>query len=219
MLTLAVLEPEDVRRVRAGLASVPFRDGKLTAGSRARAVKANQQAVPEDRTVQALGGFVRQALERHPLFAAYARPARWSKVIFSRYEAGDAYGLHTDDAFMTADGGGPLRTDLSFTLFLSELDAYEGGALSLEGVDGAREVRPPAGAAVIYPTGRPHQVTPVTAGERLAAVGWIQSRIRSGDQREVLFDLARLSACVPDGEPRLLLDKTVGALLRLWAEP
>ena len=220
MLTLGqVLNPDDVRRVREGLAQAPFRDGKATAGPVARRVKQNQQAVGSDAAVDALARFVRDALKRHPVFSAYARPAAWSRIMFSKYAPGDAYGLHTDDAFMSADGGGRLRTDLSFTLFLSDPDTYEGGALLLDDLDGEREHRPTAGDAVLYQTGRLHRVTPVTRGERLAAVGWIESVVRADDQRELLFDLERVRASTPEGEARLLLDKAIGNLLRQWGSP
>ena len=119
---------------------------------------------------------------------------------------------------MLDEYGQPLRTDLSFTLFLQEPDAYDGGALLIDGLDGEREFRPGAGSAVVYQTGQLHRVTPVTRGERLACVGWIQSAIRRADQRELLFDLERLRPATPEGEPRLLLDKAIGNLLRMWSE-
>ena len=218
MLTIAeVLTPEDVARVRDRLAGVEFADERRTAGGAARKVKANAQASGE--AVPALARFVRQALERSAPFQLYARPARWSPLLFSRYRPGDAYGAHVDEPFMAADGGGRLRSDLSFTLFLSEPETYEGGALIVDGLDGEREVRLPAGALVLYPTGALHRVAPVTAGERLACVGWIQSLVAAADQREILFDLARVRAGAPTGEGQLLLDKSIGALLRLWAAP
>jgi len=220
MLTLTqVLPPEDVQRVRETLAVIPFQDGKATAGPVARKVKSNQQAVGADPGMEPLRRFVREALLRHPVFTAYARPAVWSRILFSKYGPGDAYGLHTDDAFMAAEDGGRLRTDLSFTLFLSDPETYEGGALLLDGLDGEREHRPQAGDAVLYATGRLHQVTPVTAGERLAAVGWVQSLVQRDDQRELLFDLERVRAGTPAGETRLLLDKSIGVLLRQWGTP
>lgn len=220
MLTLAqVLTAEDVARIRDGLAKVAFQDGKATAGPVARKVKQNRQAVGADPGAEPLRRFVRDALMRHPVFTAYARPAAWSRIMFSRYGPGDAYGLHTDDAFMVCEGGQRLRTDMSFTLFLSDPATYEGGALMLEGLDGEREHRLAAGDAVIYSTGQLHQVTPVTRGERLAAVGWLESLVRRHDQRELLFDLERVRAATPGGETRLLLDKSIGALLRQWGEP
>jgi PKHD-type hydroxylase len=213
-----VLPREDVLRVREALARAPFKDGRVTAGAAARAVKRNAQADGQQDGVQALRRFVREAVERHELFNAYARPARWSELLFSRYAPGDAYGLHVDAAAMTADGGGRMRTDLSFTLFLSDPEAYEGGALLLDGSEGEREARPTAGTLVVYPTGVLHQVTPVTRGERLACVGWVQSLVRRADQREVLFDLWRVQARQTDAGAQLLLSKTVGDLTRMWTE-
>jgi PKHD-type hydroxylase len=220
VLTIAdILPREDVIRVREGLAAAAFRDGRATAGAAARAVKSNVQADGADPRVRALAGFVRGALERHELFAAYARPARWSDLLFSRYGPGDSYGLHVDAATMAAEGGGRLRTDLSFTLFLSDPEDYEGGGLLLDELDGEREARPPAGSVVVYATGALHRVTPVLRGERLACVGWIQSQVRRADERELMFDLARVQAALPNGELRLLLSKSVGNLLRMWGEP
>jgi len=219
MLTIAhILDAEDVARVREGLAAAPFVSGKKTAGSDAGKVKQNEQADTANAKVQALAKFVRAALERHPVFSLYARPSRWSNVMFSRYQCGDEYGFHVDDPTM-GEGAGRLRTDLSFTLFLADPDTYEGGALLVDSLDGEREVKLAAGSAVLYPTGALHRVTPVTSGERLAAVGWIQSLIRRADEREILFDLGRTRASLPEGEARLLLDKSIGNLVRLWGEP
>ncbi|WP_409746529.1 Fe2+-dependent dioxygenase [Brevundimonas sp.] len=219
MIVLAdVLSADDLERVRTALATTPFRDGRTTAGPAARKVKENLQARSDDARVQALARFVQDALERHPVFPPLVRPARWSNLIFSRYSRGQQYGLHTDDAAMRSEDGERMRTDLSFTLFLSDPETYQGGALLLDDLDGEREFRPAAGSAVIYQTGRLHRVTPVTAGERLAAVGWIQSLVRRQDQREILFDLERLRWSTPEGEPRLLADKTIGNLLRMWAD-
>jgi PKHD-type hydroxylase len=219
MLTIeGVLEPEDVARVREGLAEVPWRDGRRTAGHAARKVKANSQADSDHPKAVALGAFVRQALERDTLLTAYARPARWSLTTFNRYREGEAYGLHVDDALM-GQAGQRLRTDLSFTLFLSEPESYDGGELILDTVEGELAAKLPAGSIAVYATGELHRVAPVTRGERLAAVGWIQSAIRRADERALLFDLARARGGMPDGEPRLILDKAIGNLLRLWAEP
>jgi len=218
MLTLAeVLPAEDVARVMEGLADAVFLDGRKTAAGDARTVKANSQADSSDPRVSALADFVKRAIERHPAFAAYVRPARWSKLMFNRYGPGETYGLHFDDPVMGKDEG-RMRSDLSFTLFLSEPQTYEGGALLIDGLDGEREIKLPAGAMVVYPTGELHQVTPVTSGVRHACVGWVQSLIRRDDERAILFDLSRVRAGLPAGETRLLLDKSVANLVRLWGE-
>jgi len=219
MLTIAgLLEAEDVERVRKGLEGAPFRDGKRTAAGDARRVKANQQADGSNEAVQALADFVRKALERNTIIQSYVRPARWSRLMFNRYAVGETYGMHVDDPMM-GEAAARLRTDLSFTLFLSNPESYEGGELVIDGLDGERGVKLEAGGLVIYPTGALHRVEPVTSGQRLACVGWIQSQIRRADEREILFDLARVRASIGRGEARLVLDKSIAALVRLWGEP
>lgn len=217
-----VLAGEDLARVRQGLAEVAFGPGKRTAGAAARPVKENLQADGGDARVQALERFVFDALRRHPMFEIAARPAALSRILFSRYEPGMAYGPHTDDALMGA-GEVRLRTDLAFTLFLAPPESYEGGALTLDSSLGAQEIKLQAGDAILYSAGSIHAVAPVTHGVREAAVGWIQSAVADAGQRELLFDLAiaraRLGEAGVAREELLRLDKSIANLLRMWAQP
>ena len=97
-----------------------------------------------------------------------------------------------DNPIMPLDGTDRvLRTDLSGTLFLSEPDEYDGGALTIETASGTRTVKRGAGDLILYPSGSLHQVTPVTRGTRLCALLWIQSMVYDPQQRTVLFDLDR----------------------------
>lgn len=212
-----VLSPEDVATVRAELKDAPFADGKKTAGGEARKVKANRQADADDPKVKALMKFVRQALDRNAIFQLYARPARMSGIMFNAYGEGETYGLHVDETIMGA-GEAKMRTDFSFTLLLSEPEEYEGGELVVTGTEGDRSVRPRAGSMVVYSTGALHRVNPVTRGERVAAIGWVQSLIRRPDAREVMFDLGRVRIGMPEGDGRLILDKAIANLMRMWAE-
>jgi len=216
-----VLEPEDVARVREGLAAARWRPGKTTAGPAARPVKENLQADGSSSQVQALEDFVKAALERHPLFAIAARPQRISRLLFSRYEPGMTYGRHTDDALMGADEA-RLRTDLAFTIFLSKRETYEGGELTIETPLGDQAIALEPGDAILYPAGTIHQVAPVTRGERWAAVGWVQSLIAESDQRAILFNLslarARFAEAGATRDDLLMLDQAVSNLLRLWAK-
>jgi PKHD-type hydroxylase len=218
----AVLAPQDVARVVAGLSSAPWKDGRRTAGAAARGVKTNEQADAAGAGVAALERFVLDALGRHPLFDIATRPARLSRLLFSRYAPGMEYGAHTDDALM----GPPdarLRTDLAFTLFLAPRDSYHGGELVIESALGEQAVKLEAGDAIVYPAGSIHRVAPVASGARLAAVGWIQSLVACAAQREILFDLSvtrtRLAAAGVAREELLALDKAVSNLLRQWAQP
>jgi PKHD-type hydroxylase len=211
------LVPAELAMVCGVLERVPFTGGELTAGITAAKVKQNEQARGDDPEVIALGHRVKRSLEVHSVMRSLVRPVRWSSLLFSRYGPGHQYGLHADNATMYDPTGWPLRTDFSFTVFLSDPETYEGGALLIRALDGDREFRPKAGSVIIYPTGVLHRVTPITAGVRLACVGWVQSLVRRQDQREVLFDLERLRVAAGEADS-LVLDKTLGNLLRMWAE-
>lgn len=215
-----VLEREDVERVCAELAEAAWTTGKATAGAMARSVKENQQANAAQPRVQALERFVDEALRRHPLFEIAARPSRLSRILFSRYREGMGYGAHNDDA-LTGQGAHRLRTDLSFTLFLAAPASYDGGELVIESALGEREVKLDAGDAVLYATSATHRVATVTRGERLAAVGWVQSYVADAGERDILFDLSltRLQLAQAGAAPEYLLalDRAISNLLRRWA--
>jgi PKHD-type hydroxylase len=215
-----VLGAEDLTAVREKLAELAWASGKRTAGATARGVKENLQADGSDPRTQALERFVGEALRRHPLFEIAARPARLSRLLFSKYEPGMTYGAHTDDALMGA-GEDKLRTDLAFTLFLSEPSSYGGGALVIESALGEQAIRLEAGDAILYECGAIHHVAPVTSGVRLAAVGWVESFVQDARMREVLFDLsltrARLGEAGVARDDLLRLDKSISNLLRMWA--
>ncbi len=210
-----LLSSAEAAAVRSVAATLDFADGAATAGRHARAVKANAQAVASPG-LDAIRTKAAAALEASALFRAAARPRQITPLILSRYREGQTYGTHVDDAMM-----GALRTDISFTLFLSEPDSYDGGALVIEDTFEPRAVRLNAGDLFLYPSTTLHRVEPVTRGERLALVGWVQSLIRDPGQREILFDLDRSVAAVhaAEGGSDLFhtLAKTRSNLLRLWA--
>jgi PKHD-type hydroxylase len=114
-----------------------------------------------------------------------------------------------------------LRTDISFTLFLSNPDSYEGGELVLESHSGDDAIKLPAGHLVAYPSTSLHRVSAVTRGERLACVGWAQSWIRDAGQREILFDLetAKQAILTQHGKTTEfdLVAKASANLFRMWA--
>jgi PKHD-type hydroxylase len=218
ILLQGVLDAEDLARVVRELDQLVWKPGKRTAGPAARGVKENLQADAASPRTQALELFAAEALQRHRLFEIAARPAKLSRLMFSRYEPGMGYGAHTDDAFMGAE---KLRTDLAFTVFLSGRDTYAGGALVMESALGEQQVKLDAGDAILYPAGSIHHVAPVASGVRLAAVGWVQSLIPDAAQREVLFELSltrtRLAEAGAAREEVLRLDKSIANLLRMWA--
>lgn len=214
-----VLDADSLRKIESLLAEGEFVDGRLTAGWHARTVKENRQLAVGEVATEARDR-VRAALDRNAIFSTAVLPARFGPLVFSRYEAGMGYGPHVDDALM--GGAEPLRSDVSFTLFLSAPEDYEGGALVIETTGGEHSYKLPAGSLIAYPSTTLHRVDPVRAGVRQVAVGWVQSRIRSPERREILFDLdtARRAVFERDGKSSVfdLLAKSYANLVRRWAE-
>lgn len=210
-----VLTPDEVAAIAARLAGAAFQDGKATAGWHARQVKSNEQAA-DDPVSRAVRTEIEAALRRHPVFTPAVQP-KFIQLMINRYGPGQAYGTHVDDAFMNG-----RRTDVSVTVFLSDPGAYDGGELMIETPAGEQAIKLPAGAAIVYPSTTLHRVEPVTRGERLACVGWIESRIRDGAAREILFDLerARRSLFRQHGKTAEfdLIAKACANLLRRWGE-
>ena len=220
LLCLAdVLSAADAARAAAAFDDLPAVDGRATAGWAAREAKRNRQLDRGDARVTALAESLAAAVRTHPMLAAFARPARFSPPLFSRYGVGDEYATHVDDALM---GEPALRTDLAWTLFLSAPEDCDGGELVIDSPAGETPVKLPAGALVVYDCGALHRVAPVTRGERRAAVGWIQSHVRDPRRRGVLFtlDQARRSLHARDGGSAefLQLSQVHSQLLRMWAE-
>ncbi|MBD0269735.1 MAG: Fe2+-dependent dioxygenase [Cyanobacteria bacterium Co-bin8] len=215
-----LLTPEELEQITSQLAKSEFIDGKLTAGWHAKLVKNNQQLSRQDNTYEVLKGLLQTALERNPLFQVAVRPKVVHSVLFSRYTPGMSYGRHTDNALM--GGSSFLRSDVSFTVFLNSPAAYEGGELVIEGADSETNYKLEAGTALFYPSTTLHRVDPVTSGERLVIVGWVQSLVRDASQREILFDLetVRRSLFAQSGKSDEfdLLSKSVANLLRRWVE-
>lgn len=213
-----VLGADALQAIRATLTQASFADGAGTAGWHAVKVKHNLQANHDAAAQQ-----VHQALMRHPLFRSATLPSKLRAPLFSRYLPGMSYGRHVDDAMMGS--ANPLRTDIAVTVFLSDPGSYDGGELLIESHAGELSYKLEAGQAIVYPATTIHQVTPVTRGERLAAVLWVQSLVRDPSRREILFDIdsARRMLWEKAGElatPEFdLLSKSYANLLRSWAEP
>jgi PKHD-type hydroxylase len=218
LLTIAdVLPPGAIDDIHKTIAAghIAFQDGGATAGWQAKSVKNNEQAAGAG--LEPMLASIRAALLANPVFAAAAQPKQLLGVMLSRYRPGMAYGTHVDNALMSG-----IRTDLSFTVFLSEPASYDGGALVIEGNGEEHEIKLAPGCAVVYPTTSLHHVRQVTSGQRLAVVGWVRSFIRSHENREVLFDVENVIATMRlQSTDRALLNqmlKVRANLQRGWVE-
>lgn len=188
-----VLDDDHITLLSGLITGLTWQDGARTAGAVAQQVKANEQSdltTPVGHKVESL---LCQAIKANAVFQAAAQPRQISRLIVSKTGPGGAYGWHVDNPFMSANETS-LRTDLSFTLFLNDPASYEGGVLDIEHAGHRQEIKLSAGSMVLYPSTSLHQVTPVKDGERLACVGWVESRIPRADDRELLFDLTNLQS-------------------------
>ncbi|WP_198972575.1 Fe2+-dependent dioxygenase [Xylophilus sp. ASV27] len=222
-----VLRPAEVARAREILAEAPWGDGRITAGSQSAQAKNNEQLPEACEATQAVQQLLLRGLERHQTFFSAALPKQISPPLFNRYGgAANSFGNHVDSAVRyLRNGAGRVRTDVSCTLFLSEPDEYDGGELMVEDTFGEHRVKLPAGDLVLYPGTSVHRVEPVTRGYRVASYFWIQSMVRSDEQRRLLFEmdnhLRRLRSADSLGEtdPSVIgLTSTYHNLLRMWLD-
>lgn len=209
--------------MRRELLAASWVDGRVSAGHQSALVKKNRQLPQDSEVTRQCGQLIVQALQRSALFMSAALPQRVFPPLFNRYEGGEHFGNHVDNAIRILPQGGQLRTDLSATLFLTEPQDYEGGELLVDDTYGAHSVKLRAGSLILYPSTSLHRVSPVTAGCRVSAFFWIQSLVRDDGQRTLLFDLDmainRLRQQLGEHEALVAQTGVYHNLLRRWAEP
>lgn len=213
---LEILTPQDVEECRKIAAAAPFVHGRIT--NPHNQAKDNEQ-LHEQQAYQTSSQLLLQAFARSTEFAEFAFPALIAPPLITRYKPGMKYGAHADAAFIQLPGQA-IRSDLSCTIFLNEPDSYEGGALHIRLGDGELRFKLKPGEAIVYPSDTFHQVEPVTSGERLVAITFIQSRVGDPFRRNLLYDLNEVAALEglkmhPANFSRLQLVQQ--NLLRYWA--
>jgi PKHD-type hydroxylase len=220
-----VLTPDELQQARRILAEAPWVDGEVTAGPQSKRVKQNQQLPQTGEAARALQALVLQGLNRSALFFSAALPKKVFPPLFNRYEgAYNSFGNHVDNAIRYApDTGVRVRTDVSCTLFFADPGDYDGGELVVEDTYGQQRVKLPAGDLVLYPGTSVHRVEAVTRGARLASFFWIESMLRSDEERRLLFDmdqhLMRLREQLGETHDAVVgLTGTYHNLLRRWAD-
>lgn len=215
-----VLTDSEVGALRAKLSASDWEDGRATAGHMSTEVKNNRQIGEDAPAAREAGSVVLDALAKSATFASAALAARISPPLFNAYQGGETYGDHIDGA-LRPFGNSIMRTDLSATLFLSDPSDYEGGDLIIRGREGEHAVKLPAGDLFLYPASTIHRVNPVTRGQRLASVFWVESLVRDHDDRSLLFELDQsIQTLKPQGDPEAILSLTAvyHNLLRRWTK-
>jgi PKHD-type hydroxylase len=214
---LPILTQAEVDECKTIAASAPFVHGRIT--NPHNMAKDNEQ-LHEQQAYQKSSQLILQAFARSPEFAEFAFPTVIAPPLITRYQPGMKYGAHADAAFLQLPGQ-TIRSDLSCTIFLNEPDSYEGGALHIRLGDGDLRFKLKLGEAIVYPSDTFHEVEPVTKGERLVAITFIQSRVPDPFRRNLLFDLnevAALEGLKMDPENFSRLQLVQANLLRYWGE-
>jgi PKHD-type hydroxylase len=214
---LPLLTSQEIEECRRIAATAPFVDGRIT--NPHNIAKQNEQ-LHEAQAYQKSSQLLVQAFGRSEEFREFAFPALIAPPFLTRYRPGMKYGAHTDSAYIRMPAG-ELRSDLSCTIFLSDPEAYEGGSLRIQLGDADIRFKLKAGEAIVYPSDTLHEVEPVTKGERLVAITFIQSRIADPFRRNLLFNLnevAALEGLNMSHENYTRLQLVQAQLLRYWGE-
>lgn len=181
-----VLSEDDALALRDAALKMEWRFGRARTEYGDKHIKKNQELVivPEYAPMaQKLQDSLRY---NESIFETYM-PYKIMPPIINRYNVESPFfGRHGDSA-LVADG--TVRSDLSCTIFLTPPEEYEGGELVVED---KFKVKGPVGTAVIYDGGQPHWVSPVTSGDRVSAVTWMQSYIRDPRQRQILSEMTQV---------------------------
>jgi PKHD-type hydroxylase len=186
-----LLTDAEVAQLTALSQRMNFIDGR--ASNTGFSQKQNLQADTSDSAFVESTAIVADAFARSREFNDFALPRRIAPPLLARYEPGMKYGPHADAAFLPLPGG-PLRSDLSCTVFLSDPHAYEGGELVIHLGVRALPLKAPPGAAIVYPSTTLHEVAPVRSGQRLVSLTFIESQIPDEQERAMLYELGEISA-------------------------
>ena len=185
-LTTSLLDNNETKTMKRDLniSNKNWEDGKKTAGSHAAAVKNNLQLNRESDISQKYSAYIKKKMLSNPLIKSFSLAKRIHGIMFTKSSKGMKYGRHIDNAFMSSG-----RADLSFTIFLNSKSDYAGGELIVEDINTENKFKYNEGDIIIYPSTYLHSVKEVKSGERLVCVGWIESYVKSIEEREYLFDI------------------------------
>jgi PKHD-type hydroxylase len=212
-----LLTAAQVQRVKELAGKAKFVDGRVS--NPHSDVKKNLQIDFGDPHFQEASRIVADALMQNETVQNYALVSRFAPPLICRYRSGMSYGRHYDSAFLPLRPT-PLRSDLSSTIFLSEPETYEGGELRVELASKHVLFKGSAGSAILYPSTSIHEVRPVTSGERLVAITFIESRIKDENERYLLYSLNEIAALEGfniSEENRMRLQHICANLERKWS--
>ena len=185
-LTQKLLTNEEINSIKTNINKEEklWENGKKTAGSFAANVKNNLQLSKNSEISKACTNLISKKILSNPLIKSFTLPKTIHGVMFTKSSQNMKYGRHIDNPYMSTG-----RSDLSFTISLTDKSQYQGGELIIETLNAENSFKLNSGEIIIYPSTYLHSVNEVKSGERLVCVGWIESYVKSIEEREFLFDL------------------------------
>ncbi|HEX3653806.1 MAG TPA: Fe2+-dependent dioxygenase [Rhizomicrobium sp.] len=213
-----VLTPAEVEQIRTIAKSVRFMEGR--ASNPHNIAKDNLQMDVTQPDALRASNIAGAAIMRSEEIKNFVFPRRVATPLLARYEPGMKYGVHSDAAFIPLPNG-PLRSDMSGTLWIADPSTYEGGELTIHLGSETVSVKGEPGSMVVYPSTTLHEVTPITKGQRLVLITFIESTIVDQADRELLWQLNEIYALEGlkmDWENRTRLQYVISSLHRKWAD-
>jgi PKHD-type hydroxylase len=217
------LTPAEVARLIAIAQEMNFVEGRLS--NPHNVTKANMQADMGDPRYAESSQIVMDAFTRSRAFQDFAMPKKTAPPLLARYEPGMKYGPHADTAFMAVPHlGGVMnvRSDLSCTVWLNDPMRYSGGELVLHVGTKPVVIKGVPGEAFVYPSTLLHEVRPVTHGQRLVSITFIESLVPDERNRNALFELKEvlsLEGLKMDWVSRVRMEVVLQNLARQWSQP
>lgn len=212
-----LLTPEQVETVARLAGQAKFIDGRIS--NPHNNAKMNSTSDPSDPMAQRASQIALAALTNNREFTDFVMPRRIAAPTLCRYGVGMRYGTHVDAAFLPV-GDEPLRSDVSCTIFLSGAADYAGGELmSYIGTEEVR-IKGKAGSAIFYPSTTLHAVAPVTSGERLVFLTFIESQIPDQNHRDLIYtinEVRALEGLKMDWRNHVRLGYAIENLKRMWS--
>ena len=179
-----ILNTREIEFLKSQLKECSWSDGSSSAEGNAKKIKKNKEIRSNDPNFQIFINSLMTVFNNSNI-KSYTFIKELINPMVSKYSIGDGYDWHVDVALLAG-----RRTDLSFTLFLSDYAEYDGGELEIEVNSKKIKIKPKSGDIVIYPSGLLHKVHEVTKGERIVIIGWLTSHVKIEEHRQRLYELA-----------------------------
>lgn len=192
------------------MASDQWIDGNSTATYIDKNIKKNLQLSGKHLPLET--DSIKEKIMNNANIKGFFFPRHIHNVLFAKTGIGMYYRPHTDIPVIKSG-----RRDLSFTLFLEDKNTFSGGELILNIPPEAKSVKLSQGQAIVYPTEYIHEVKPVTSGERVVCVGWIESEIPERRDREILSSINASLDHINDPTARLNANNAYNILYKRFS--